>query len=100
MERVDPTSELGRILVWCSGQKATDLHTQSDRRYSIREHGKLRRIAPEQFPVAGNDDVMRMLHQANNWRRVEMDMHGFAPSSSPTQCGERVKPILCIFWNS
>jgi hypothetical protein len=25
MERVDPTSELGKILVWSSGQKATDL---------------------------------------------------------------------------
>ena len=64
MERVDPASELGKILVWCSGQRATDLHTQADRRYSIREDGKLRRIAPEQFPVPANDDVMRMLHQA------------------------------------
>jgi len=64
MERVDPTTELGKILVWCSGQKATDLHTQADRRYSIREDGKLQRIAAGQFPVPSNDDVMRMLGQA------------------------------------
>ena len=64
MERVDPTTELGKVLVWSSQQKATDLHTQADRRYSIRLDGKLQRIAPEQFPVPSNDDVMRMLHQA------------------------------------
>ena len=64
MECVDATTELGTILVWCSGQKATDLHIQADHRYSIRQDGKLRRIAPGQFAVPGNDDVMRMLHQA------------------------------------
>ena len=64
MERVDPTSELGKILVWSSQQKATDLHTQADRRYSIRLDGILQRIAPEQFPVPSNDDVMRLLRQA------------------------------------
>ncbi len=106
MERVDSTTELGTILVLSSQQKATDLHTQADRRYSIRLDGKLQRIAPEHFPVPSNDDVMRMLgkafsssiyeriekahemdlsflckHYANNWSRVEMDMHGFAPSA-------------------
>jgi hypothetical protein len=55
MERVDPTTEWGKILGWCSQQKVTDLHIQVDRRYSI--------------------------HYANNWRRVEMDMHGFAPAA-------------------
>lgn len=64
MERVDPTNELGKILVWSSGQNATDLHVQADRRYSIRQDGKLQRIAPERFPVPSNDDVMRMLHEA------------------------------------
>jgi twitching motility protein PilT len=64
MERVDPTTGLGKILVWGSQQKATDLHTQADRRYSIRLDGKLQRIAPEQFPVPNNDDVMRVLRQA------------------------------------
>ena len=62
MERVDPMSELGKILVWCCGQKATDFHAQADRRYSIREDGKFQRIASEQFLVPGNDDIMRMLH--------------------------------------
>ena len=64
MERVDPTTELGKILVWCSQQQATDLHTQADRRYSTRLDGKLQRIASEQFPVPNNDDVMRMLREA------------------------------------
>ena len=64
MERVDPTTELGKILVWSSQQKATDLHTQADRRYSIRLDGRLQWIAPEQFPVPSNEDVMRMLGQA------------------------------------
>jgi twitching motility protein PilT len=64
MERVDPTTELGKILIWCSGEKVTDLHTQADRRYSIRLDGRLQRIAPEQFPVPSNDDVMRMLRRA------------------------------------
>jgi hypothetical protein len=44
MERVDPTSKLGKILVWCSVQQATDLHTQADRRYSFGEDGELQRI--------------------------------------------------------
>jgi len=64
MERVDPNTELGKILVWCSQQKATDLHTQADRRYSTRLDGKLQRIASEQFPVPSNNDVMRMLREA------------------------------------
>jgi twitching motility protein PilT len=64
MERVDPTTELGKILVWSSDQKATDIHTQADRRYSTRQDGKLQRIDPERFPVPTNDDVMRMLRQA------------------------------------
>jgi twitching motility protein PilT len=64
MERVDPKSELGKLLVWSSSQNATDLHIQAERRYSIRQDGKLRRIAPEQFPVPGNDDVVKILHQA------------------------------------
>jgi twitching motility protein PilT len=64
MERVDPATELGKILVWCSREKATDLHTQADRRFSIRLDGRLKRIAAEQFPVPSNDDVMRILSQA------------------------------------
>jgi hypothetical protein len=51
MERVDSTTKLGKNLVWASPQKATDLHAQADRRYS------------------------------NNWSRVEMEMHGIAPSA-------------------
>jgi hypothetical protein len=77
MERVDPTAELGKILVWCSQRKATDLHTQADRRYSIRDDGTLQRIAPEQFPVPNNDDITRMLHQAFSssiYERIEKQL--------------------------
>src|SRR6476661_4520925 len=63
MERVDPTTELGKILVWCSGQKATDLHVQADRRYSIRLDGRLQRIAAEQFAEPSNDDITTILRQ-------------------------------------
>ena len=73
MERVDPTTELGKVLVWSSQQKATDLHTQADRRYSIRLDGKLQRIAPEQFPAPSNDDVMRMLRQAFSSSNLRAD---------------------------
>jgi hypothetical protein len=43
---------------------STDLHTQADRRYSIRLDGKLERIAPDQFPVPNNDQIVKMLRQA------------------------------------
>jgi hypothetical protein len=84
MEHVDPTTELGKILVWSSGEKATDLHTQADRRYSIRLDGRLQRIPSGQFAVPSNDDVMRMLRRAFSssiYERVEKEMHGFAPSA-------------------
>jgi hypothetical protein len=35
MERVDPTSELGRILVWCSGQKVTELRSNGNQLMQI-----------------------------------------------------------------
>jgi hypothetical protein len=37
---------------------------RADRRYSIRLDGRLQWIAPEQFAVPSNEDVMRMLGQA------------------------------------
>jgi hypothetical protein len=51
MERVDPATELGKILVWGSQQKATDLHTQADRRYSLP------RRPPQARPGAMNPPV-------------------------------------------
>ena len=64
MERVDPTTRLGKLLDWCSRQKATDLHAQADRRYSFRIDGKLQRIMEDQFPAPGNDAIVEMLHEA------------------------------------
>jgi twitching motility protein PilT len=109
MERVDPTSELGKILVWSSSQNAADLHIQADRRYSIRQDGKLQRIAPEQFPVPINDDVVRMLHQAFSAsiyerieRQHEMDLSflcdrvryraNFSKQQGKQSCSFRVVP--------
>ena len=76
MERVDPTTELGKILVWSSQEKATDLHAQADRRYSIRLDGKLQRIPPTQFPIPNNDEVVRILRHAFSasiYERIEKE---------------------------
>ena len=84
MERVDPITELGKILVWSSERRVTDLHIQADRRYSTREDGKLKRVAAEQFPVPTNDDITRMLHGAFSnsiyeriEKQLEMDLSFF-----------------------
>src|ERR1043165_1284493 len=64
MERVEVTTSLGRLLQWCSAKQATDVHAQADRRFAFRVDGKLLRIAPEEFPIPGTDDVHAMLRQA------------------------------------
>ena len=64
METVDPTTHLGKLLDWCSRRKATDLHAQADRRYSIRIDGKLERIPPDQFPAPSDDAINAMLRES------------------------------------
>ena len=64
MERIAPSSSLGKLLDWCRQQAATDLHAQADRRYAFRMDGKLQRIPPEQFAVPTNDDIVKMLREA------------------------------------
>ncbi len=64
MERITPTGSLGRLLDWCMGQSATDLHAQADRRYAYRVDGRLLRIPPDVFPAPSNDDVVAMLRAA------------------------------------
>jgi twitching motility protein PilT len=64
MEQVASTTALGKLLDWCSRQKATDLHAQADRRYSIRVDGKLQRIPQEQFPPPSNDEIVHILREA------------------------------------
>ncbi len=64
MERITPSSSLGKLLDWCRTQSATDLHAQADRRYAYRVDGKLERIPPDQFPVPTNDDIVKMLREA------------------------------------
>ncbi|MGO8701968.1 MAG: type IV pilus twitching motility protein PilT [Limisphaerales bacterium] len=64
MENINPTTQLGKLLDWCSRQKATDLHAQADRRYSIRVDGRLQRIDPGQFPAPSNNDIVKMVREA------------------------------------
>ena len=64
MERIAADTSLGKVLEWCAKQNATDLHAQANHRYSYRVDGKLLRIAPEVFPVPGNDDIHQMLRSA------------------------------------
>jgi nucleotide-binding universal stress UspA family protein len=64
MERIALDTSLGKLLGWCAKQHATDIHAQAARRYSYRVDGRLLRIAPETFPVPGNDDIHQMLRQS------------------------------------
>jgi pilus retraction protein PilT len=64
MERVNPTTQLGKLLDWCSRQKATDLHTQADHPYSIRVDGSLQLIPEDQFATPVNDTIVGMLREA------------------------------------
>jgi twitching motility protein PilT len=64
MERIAPTTSLGKLLGWCTTQAATDLHAQADRRYSIRVDGKLQRIPPERFGAPSHDAIVTMLREA------------------------------------
>jgi twitching motility protein PilT len=64
MEQLNPSTRLGKLLDWCSKQKATDLHAQADRRYSIRIDGKLERIPEDQSPVPNNDEIMSLLRES------------------------------------
>ena len=58
MQRVALTTSLGRLMDWCMKQAATDPHAQADRRYSFRVDGQLRRIAPKQFAIPTNEDIL------------------------------------------
>lgn len=64
MERILPTSALGRLLEWCGRRAATDLHAQVDRRYSLRVEGNLVRIPADLFPEPTNDQIVDMLREA------------------------------------
>src|SRR5258707_3524084 len=64
MERVIADTLLGKLLVWCAKEQATDVHAQAERRYAYRVDGKLLRISPEDFPVPSNEQVMKMIEEA------------------------------------
>ena len=64
MERVEVTTYLARLLLWCADKGATDLHAQADRRYAFRVDGKLLRIGPEEFPIPNTGDIQGMLRDA------------------------------------
>ncbi len=64
MERVAPSTSLGRLLVWCGRQQATDIHAQADRQFSYKVDGKLIRIAPDQFPAPTNEQIIALIREA------------------------------------
>lgn len=72
MERVSPTTSLGKLLAWCAQQQATDIHAQADRRYAYRVDGKLLRIAPQQFPVPTQADIVRILSESFSHPTTEL----------------------------
>ena len=64
MERIAPTTSLGRLLEWCREQTATDLHAQAERRYAYRVDGRLLRVPAGQFAPPSSDSIPRMLREA------------------------------------
>ena len=63
MEYVQPNTALGRILVWCEEQEASDLHAQATRPYTMRVHGRLRRVPVEMFSPPAEGELREMLRE-------------------------------------
>jgi twitching motility protein PilT len=49
------------MLAWCESQKASDLHAQADRPYTIRVDGKLIRLDPNEFPPMTQEELFAAL---------------------------------------
>src|SRR6266850_2322484 len=64
MEHVREGTLLARILDWCRGEEATDLHCQADKPYSIRVHGKLSWVPIELFPPPSNEEIYGHLRES------------------------------------
>src|SRR2546426_172432 len=63
MEHVRGGTLLARILDWCRGQEATDLHCQADKPYSIRVHGKLSWVPVELYAPPSNPEIYGHLRE-------------------------------------
>jgi twitching motility protein PilT len=63
MEQVKSGTRLDRLLNWCEGQPATDLHVQPAKPYHVRVHGKLSLIPAEVAGVPSADDIFEMLRE-------------------------------------
>ncbi len=73
MEQVQTNTTLGRILDWCQEQGASDLHAQATRPYTIRVHGRLRRVPVEVFRPPAESELGVMLREcfsASAWERI------------------------------
>jgi twitching motility protein PilT len=64
VERIPLDKALGKILAWCSNQRATDIHAQAGRRIAYRVDGKLYRIPPETFHPLDNDALLQILEES------------------------------------
>jgi len=64
MEQVRAGALLARILDWCRGQEATDLHCQADKPYSIRVHGRLSWVPVELFAPPSNQEIYGHLRES------------------------------------
>lgn len=54
---------MSRILDWCEGQGATDLHGQSGKPFAIRLHGQLSRVPTDLFPPPTDDGLYQSLRE-------------------------------------
>jgi twitching motility protein PilT len=76
MEQVDTHTMLGRILGWCRGEEASDLHAQAGRPYCIRVHGQLRRVPESVFPRPSSEQMesnLRECFTAAAFGRIERE---------------------------
>lgn len=58
MERIPDSSHLGRLLDWCAGRGASDLHLRAGYEARVRVHGRLEKVPEEVCPPL--DDVRMM----------------------------------------
>src|SRR5215468_334715 len=64
MEQLASTTSVGKLLVWCAHEQATDIHAQANRRYAYRVDGKLQRIPPEQFQIPTQADIVKIIGES------------------------------------
>lgn len=74
MERLQPETDLGRILTWCEEAGASDLHGRADKPFFIRVEGKLMRVS--EFPSPGAEALEGMLREGFSERACDAIVSG------------------------